>query len=62
MPIQARRLARRRSIAGLAIFAVAAIVALWKPLAGFALICAALVLYLRPELFTRRAERLNHSD
>ncbi|HEY4210242.1 MAG TPA: TMEM175 family protein [Steroidobacteraceae bacterium] len=50
----ARRLARRRSFVGLAIFALAALVALVKPFLGFGLICTALVLYLRPELFTRR--------
>jgi uncharacterized membrane protein len=62
MSVRARRFARRRSLAGLAIFALAALVALLEPLVGFALICTALVLYLRPELFTRRTEKLNHSN
>ena len=60
MSLEARRLARRRSLVGLTIFALAAVVALLEPLIGFALVCTALVLYLRPELFTRRSEILNH--
>ncbi len=44
-----RRLARRRSLAVLAMFAVAMVVAVVAPRLGFALICAALILHLRPE-------------
>lgn len=53
MTVHARRLARRRSLTGLAIFALASVAAAFEPLAGFALICAALLLYLRPDLFLR---------
>ena len=57
---QARRLARRRTLIGLAIFAAAALVAPIVPLLGFAMICCALILYLRPEIFSRR--RQTHED
>jgi len=53
MTAHARRLARRRSLAGLGIFALASVAAAFEPFAGFALICAALLLYLRPDLFMR---------
>lgn len=46
---RARRMARRRSAGTLLIVATAAAVALWSPIAGFLLVCTALVLYLRPE-------------
>jgi uncharacterized membrane protein len=49
LPQRNRRRARRRSLAVLAIFAMAMLVALVAPRAGFALICGALVLHLRPE-------------
>jgi uncharacterized membrane protein len=45
---RARRLARLRSLAVLAIFATAMLVALVAPRLGFALICGALILHLRP--------------
>jgi len=48
-PERARRLAKRRSFATLAIFAVASATALFVPAAGFVLVCCALILYLRPE-------------
>lgn len=44
----ARRMARRRTLAGVAVFALAAPA---LPLLGFFLICCALALYLRPEAF-----------
>jgi uncharacterized membrane protein len=50
IPERTRRLARRRSIATLSIFAAAIVVAAFAPRVGFALICCALVPYLRPEL------------
>lgn len=53
-PAEARRLARRRSASTLAIFAAAAVVSAVAPLAGFGLICAALVFYLRPDAQGRR--------
>jgi uncharacterized membrane protein len=44
-----RRMARRRSLAVLAIFATAMLVAFVSPRLGFGLICVALFLHLRPE-------------
>jgi uncharacterized membrane protein len=50
-----RRIARRRSLVVLAIFTAAMLIAFVAPHAGFGLICAALVLHLRPEApFSRR--------
>lgn len=45
----ARRLMRLRSLLTLAAFLAGGLLALWHPLAGFALICACLLTYLRPE-------------
>jgi uncharacterized membrane protein len=45
-----RRLARRRSLPVLAGFAIAMLVALAAPRLGFCLICAALILHLRPDI------------
>jgi uncharacterized membrane protein len=45
-----RRMARRRSLGVLAGFTTATLVALVAPRVGFGLICAALILHLRPEL------------
>jgi uncharacterized membrane protein len=56
MPEPARELARRRTLIGLAIFAAAALTAPLLPLLGFGLICCALLLYLRPEIFGRRKQ------
>jgi uncharacterized membrane protein len=44
-----RRIARRRSLIVLASFTTAMVVAFPAPRAGFGLICAALILHLRPE-------------
>jgi uncharacterized membrane protein len=44
-----RHIARRRSLVVLGSFAAATVVALFAPRIGFALICAALILHLRPE-------------
>jgi TMEM175 potassium channel family protein len=44
-----RRMARRRSLAVLAIFTTAMLVAFLAPRLGFALICGALILHVRPE-------------
>lgn len=60
IPEQARRLARRRTLIGLAIFAAAALIAPAVPLLGFAMICCALILYLRPEIFGRRRQTHQH--
>lgn len=45
-----RRFARRRSLAVLAIFATAMLVAFVAPRVGFALICGGLVLHVRPDV------------
>lgn len=44
-----RRMARRRSLIVLAAFTTATLVAILAPRVGFGLICAALILHLRPE-------------
>jgi uncharacterized membrane protein len=49
VPAHMRRIARRRSLFVLAGFAAAMLAALVAPRFGFALICTALVLHLRPE-------------
>jgi uncharacterized membrane protein len=53
---RARRFARRRSLIVLAGFTAAMLVAFVAPRVGFGLICAALVLHLRPEVpeFSKR--------
>ena len=48
VPERVRRLAQRRSLAGLAIFGVAALTAFVVPLLECAMICGALVLYMLP--------------
>lgn len=45
-----RRLARRRSLVVLASFTIATLVAFVAPRLGFGLICAALILHLRPDV------------
>jgi TMEM175 potassium channel family protein len=55
LPEHARRLARRRSLVVLAIFTTAMLVALIAPGLGFALICGALILHLRPDVPVGRA-------
>ena len=49
-----RRMARRRSLSVLAAFAAAMLVPLIAPRLGFGLICAALILHLRPDLSPSR--------
>jgi uncharacterized membrane protein len=53
MPERSQRLARRRTLVALAIFVGATIAAPFIPWLGFGLICAALILYLRPEALAR---------
>jgi TMEM175 potassium channel family protein len=48
-----RRVARRRSLVVLAIFAIAMLVAFVAPRVGFALICCGLILHLRPDVTNR---------
>ncbi|WP_424630105.1 TMEM175 family protein [Bradyrhizobium sp. SYSU BS000235] len=50
LPEHVRRMARRRSLITLMIFAAAMLCAMAAPWAGFALICCALFTYLVPEL------------
>lgn len=54
VPARMRRIARRRSLTVLAAFIAAMLVASVAPWAGFALICVALVLHVRPDLSRRR--------
>ena len=49
IPERAQRMARRRSLAVLAIFASAMLVSFVAPRLGFGSICSALILHLRPE-------------
>ena len=49
VPPQMKRMMRMRSVVTLLVFSIAAVVALAAPLAGIALICLCLVVYLRPE-------------
>ena len=55
VPHRARRMARRRSLAVLAIFASAILVAFVAPRLAFVLVCGALILHLRPEALGGRA-------
>jgi uncharacterized membrane protein len=52
---RARRVARRRSLAVLAVFAAAVLVAFVAPRLAFGLICGALILHVRPDVPVRRA-------
>src|SRR6185295_12157945 len=52
---RARRMARRRSLAVLAIFASAIVVAFIAPRLAFVMVCGALILHLRPEALGGRA-------
>lgn len=52
VPDATRRIARRRSLVVLAMFATAMLIALVVPAAGFGLICLALLLHVRPEART----------
>jgi uncharacterized membrane protein len=50
VPKHASRLARRRSLIVLAMFTAAMLIAAVAPRVGFGLICAALILHIRPEV------------
>jgi len=50
MPSHAIRLFHLRSVLTILIFGSAIFVALWNPYIGFGIICACLMLYLRPEV------------
>jgi len=58
---RARRMARRRSIGTLLTFMGASAISMLLPRLGFALVCVALILYLRPEA-PGSALRATHSD
>jgi uncharacterized membrane protein len=58
-----RRIARRRSLTVLAMFATAMLVAFFAPRLSFGLICVALILHLRPDvsaIVPRRSSRTTH--
>jgi uncharacterized membrane protein len=58
-----RRIARRRSLAVLAMFTTAMLVAFFAPRLSFGLICVALILHLRPDvsaIVPRRSSRTTH--
>jgi uncharacterized membrane protein len=50
VPARTRRFARRRSLAVLAAFATAMLIAVFIPRVAFAVICAGLILHLRPDI------------
>ncbi len=50
VPQRMRRMLRMRSVVTIGVFATAAVVALWWPVVGMALICLCLVGYLRPDV------------
>jgi uncharacterized membrane protein len=54
LPARRRRMARRRSLVVLASLTTATLVAFVAPRVGFGLICAALILHLRPDVSSRR--------
>jgi uncharacterized membrane protein len=54
LPARNRSMARRRSVAVLAGFAIATVVAFFAPRLSFGLICAALMLHLRPDVSGRQ--------
>jgi uncharacterized membrane protein len=49
-----RRLLRMRSVITIGVFAVAAVIALWWPVAAMTLICLCLIGYLRPDVPAKR--------
>ena len=50
----ARRIARRRSLLALTLFAIATLAAAIEPWLGFALVCSALVLHIKPDIGSGR--------
>lgn len=50
----ARRIARRRSLSALTLFAIAALTAAFEPWLGFTLVCLALVLHIKPDIGSGR--------
>jgi uncharacterized membrane protein len=56
VPGQLRKLLHRRSVFTITLFATAMIVASWLPYVAFGIICCCLILYLRPDL---RSKKMN---
>ncbi|MBR0797683.1 DUF1211 domain-containing protein [Bradyrhizobium jicamae] len=56
---RARTLAQRRTLLAVLVFAAGAAIAPFIPLAGFATVCCALLLYLKPEMFSRHTKQAN---
>ena len=54
IPNKATRLFHVRSVLTILIFGTAMMVAVWHPYIGFAIVCACLTLYLRPEGLVKR--------
>jgi uncharacterized membrane protein len=52
----ARRIARRRSLLALALFATATLAAAFEPWLGFGLVCTALVLHVKPDVGAGRGD------
>jgi uncharacterized membrane protein len=62
---RARRIARRRSLLALALFASATVAAVFEPWLGFGLVCSALVLHIKPDVGAGRSDHhkpAGHSD
>ncbi|HKE49575.1 MAG TPA: TMEM175 family protein [Rhodanobacteraceae bacterium] len=53
VPPDVRKTMRRRSVLTLILFGAAAVIALWLPVGGLLLICACLVMYVRPDVRSR---------
>ena len=53
--VRSRQVARRRSLVVLAVFTIAMLIAFVAPHLGFGLICAGLILHLRPDTFVGRS-------
>ncbi len=59
---RARRIARRRSLSGLMLFGIATLAAAFEPWLGFALICSALALHIKPDIGSNRTTSRASSD
>jgi uncharacterized membrane protein len=59
---RARRIARRRSLLALALFATATLAAAFEPWLGFGLVCTALVLHIKPDVGAGRSDHPKPTD
>jgi uncharacterized membrane protein len=59
---RARRIARRRSLLALALFATATLAAVFEPWLGFGLVCTALVLHIKPDVGAARSDHQKPTD